>query len=120
MSSQTDFILKHIAEQYGVLPEYLFRKHPTCAVFRQTHNRKWFAVMQQVSGSQIALPIQDKVAILNVKLPPEWVAQLSEQDGFAPAYHMNKRHWLTLRLDGTLPENQLLALLAESFRQTRG
>ncbi|MDO4433627.1 MAG: MmcQ/YjbR family DNA-binding protein [Alysiella sp.] len=119
MISQVHFIHNHIFEKYGVLPEYIFRQHPDCAVFRHTHNRKWFVITLAVSGSQIGLPSQDKIPIMNVKLPPEWVAQLSGQAGFAPAYHMNKRHWLTVRLDGSLPEKQLLELLTESFLQTQ-
>lgn len=119
MPTQTDFVQQHIAEQYGVQPEYLWRTHPDYAVFRHPHNRKWFAVLMTVAGSKIGLPNHDKMPVMNVKLPPEWVAQLSGQQGFAPAYHMNKQHWLSLRLDNTLPETQIMDLLKESFLQTR-
>lgn len=116
---QTQIIHNFIAKQYDILPEYLFRKYPDCAVFRHPHNRKWFALTMTVSGSKIDAQLADNIPIMNVKLPPEWVAQLSGQHGFAPAYHMNKRHWLSVRLDGTLPETQLIELLQESFLQTQ-
>lgn len=116
---QIDFIQNYIAEQYNILPEYLWRSHPNDAVFRHAHNRKWFVITMGLSGSQIGLQDIDNIDVMNVKLPPEWVAQLSGQHGFAPAFHMNKRHWLSVRLDGTLPENQIVDLLKESFLQTR-
>ena len=35
--------------------------------------------------------------------------------GIFPAYHMNKTHWVTVLLDGTLPEPELFWLLEESY-----
>ena len=39
-------------------------------------------------------------------------------DGVLPAYHMNKEHWVSLRLD-MLPDATLLDLLADSYGLTR-
>ncbi|WP_346667256.1 MmcQ/YjbR family DNA-binding protein [uncultured Desulfovibrio sp.] len=44
---------------------------------------------------------------------------LSGVPGAFPAYHMNKRHWITLALDGSFPEAELYRLVEESFRLTR-
>ncbi|WP_230470755.1 MmcQ/YjbR family DNA-binding protein [Kingella kingae] len=61
----------------------------------------------------------DNLAVVNVKLTPEWITQLSGQHGFAPAYHMNKKHWLSVRLDNMLPSSQIVDLLKTGFEQTR-
>ncbi|MDK4689163.1 MmcQ/YjbR family DNA-binding protein [Kingella negevensis] len=119
MPTQREWLTQHIANQYGTEPEYLWTKHPDYAVYRHSSNRKWFAIIMRVSGSQISLSDVDELDIINVKLPPEWITQLSGQHGFAPAYHMNKKHWLSVRLDNTLPENQILDLLKTSFAQTQ-
>lgn len=116
--TQRQLIFDFILTNHEINPEYLWRKHPSYAVFRHAHNRKWFAIVMTLSGSLLGLA-QNHVDVMNVKLPPEWVAQLSGQNGFAPAYHMNKTHWLTVRLDGTLPETQLIELLQISFLQTK-
>ncbi|MDK4530601.1 MmcQ/YjbR family DNA-binding protein [Kingella kingae] len=92
---------------------------PTYAVYRHSSNRKWFAIVMQIAGTQIGLDDVDNLAVVNVKLLPEWITQLSGQHGFAPAYHMNKKHWLSVRLDNTLPSSQIVDLLKTGFEQTR-
>lgn len=119
MSTQRPFLTDYIAQQYAVLPEFLWRHHPNYAVFRHAHNQKWFAIIMRVSGSLIGKNNENQYDIVNLKLPPEWVAQLSGQQGFVPAHHMNKRHWVSVYLDNSLPEKQLLSLLHESFTQTK-
>ena len=116
MNTQREILSQYIQDHYAASPEFLWRKYPTYAVFRHAHNRKWFAIIMNVSGSLFG--VEDNVDVMNVKLPPEWVAQLSGQVGFAPAYHMNKKHWLTVCLDNTLLEMQLIELLSESFLRT--
>ena len=32
-----------------------------------------------------------------------------------PAYHMNKKHWNSLILDGTIPEDDIRRMIAESY-----
>ena len=36
-----------------------------------------------------------------------------------PAYHMNKEHWNTVRLDGDVPEEELRAMLDHSWELTK-
>ena len=54
------------------------------------------------------------VEIMNLKLAPENVERLQKVPGCYPAYHMNKKHWITVLLDGTLPDDDVLALITES------
>jgi predicted DNA-binding protein (MmcQ/YjbR family) len=56
--------------------------------------------------------------IVNVKLDPGLVDELSTRDGFLPAYHMNKKQWVSVQLDGSVDADELTALLDESFQQT--
>ncbi len=36
-------------------------------------------------------------------------------DAILPGYHMNKEHWNTIRLDGSVPEEEILAWVDESY-----
>ena len=58
------------------------------------------------------------VEILNVKLAPEKSAHLITQKGFFPPYHMNKKNWITIVLDGTVRDSVIMELLAESHAFT--
>ena len=43
---------------------------------------------------------------------------LIRESGIMPAYHMNKMHWITVLLDGTVPEDNVFQLIDMSFMAT--
>lgn len=49
-----------------------------------------------------------------MKCPPATIATLRIRDGFLPAYHMDKNHWITVRLDGSVPQAEITRLLDTS------
>ena len=56
-------------------------------------------------------------ARINLKCDPERAAVLrDEYDSIIPGYHMNKRHWNTLILDGSLPSKLVRELIDHSYR----
>ena len=57
---------------------------------------------------------EDKIWV-NVKCDPQW-RDLWRQtyEAVVPAYHMNKKYWNSLILDGTIPEKELKRMIAES------
>ena len=61
---------------------------------------------------------QGSVDILVVKTRPERLNEYIGQPGCYSAYHMNKKHWLTLVLDGTLPDPVIEERIQESFALT--
>jgi predicted DNA-binding protein (MmcQ/YjbR family) len=87
-------------------------------VFRHPGNRKWFAIVMDVPDEKLGLEGDAIADIVNVKLDPGLVDELSTRDGFLPAYHMNKKQWVSVRLDGSVDTDKLTALLDESFQQT--
>ena len=53
---------------------------------------------------------------MNLKCEPDRAIELREQyDGVAPGYHMNKKHWNTLTLDGSVPDDVVLELVRHSY-----
>ena len=44
---------------------------------------------------------------------------MRKENGILPAYHMNKEHWITILLDGTVPEQKICDLIDISFDLTR-
>jgi predicted DNA-binding protein (MmcQ/YjbR family) len=54
---------------------------------------------------------------VNLKADPATASRLRRQyASIAPGYHMNKRHWNTVRLDGSVPDDVMKAMLEESYR----
>jgi predicted DNA-binding protein (MmcQ/YjbR family) len=53
---------------------------------------------------------------LSVKCDPELAVHLrATYPVIAPGYHLNKRHWNTITLDGTLPDQMVIDLLGDSY-----
>jgi len=53
---------------------------------------------------------------INVKVSPQWGDfWRSVHKSVIPGYHQNKRHWLTIILDGTIPENDICKMVSESY-----
>lgn len=53
---------------------------------------------------------------INLKCDPEKAQQLREQySGVLPGYHMNKRHWNTILMDGSVSDKMLLTWIDESY-----
>lgn len=57
--------------------------------------------------------------MINLKCDPFLIGSLRAQKGFHPAYHMNKEKWISIRLDGSVPEEQIRRLIDLSFELTR-
>ncbi len=107
-------------EQYGTSPEFLWRDAPDTGILRHTDNRKWFAAIIRVKRSRLGLNLSDDslVDVLNVKCPSELIGSLRMQTGILPGYHMNKQHWISILLDGSVPLEEICGLLDMSFEQT--
>lgn len=112
-------VIECIKETYEIIPEYLFKSDPECCVFRHRHSKKWFGVIMSISADKVGLEADTYIDVLNVKCDPEMVAVLNCQSGFAPAYHMNKKHWLTILLDGSVLNEQIAQLLDISYELTK-
>ena len=53
---------------------------------------------------------------LNVKCDPELAVQLrSAYPAIGPGYHLNKRHWNTITLDGSVPDEMVADLVGDSY-----
>jgi predicted DNA-binding protein (MmcQ/YjbR family) len=60
--------------------------------------------------------LTSEVLQFNVKCNPEYAVELREQyPGILPGYHMNKKHWNTIMVDGTLTANQLRGFIKDSY-----
>jgi predicted DNA-binding protein (MmcQ/YjbR family) len=53
---------------------------------------------------------------VNLKCDPERAIELRERyAAVTPGYHMNKKHWNTVLLDGTIPSHEIFAMIDHSF-----
>lgn len=74
-------------------------------------------LVYKVAGRMFALAVPEDVpARMNLKCDPERALELRDQyEGITPGYHMNKRHWNTVRLDGSVPGDLVVEMIADSY-----
>ena len=94
-------LLAHIADTYGITPDYPFEGDFTTAVCRHRDDRKWFAILMEIPRSRLGLSGEGTLNVVNLKISPEMLPSLLQERGVFPAYHMNKTHWVTVVTDGT-------------------
>jgi len=65
------------------------------------------------------LPLEGELS-LNLKCDPDVALQLREQyAAVRPGYHMNKKHWNTVDIDGTIPEQEIYRMIDHSYQLVR-
>lgn len=112
-------VIEFINNQYGAEAEYPWEKYSDYAVFRHTDNKKWFALIMSVGRDKIGLTREGMIDVINLKIDdPILHDELIHEDGISVGYHMNKQHWITVLLDGTVPYENICGLVDMSFQAT--
>lgn len=110
---QTKRIMSHVQEKYENQLEYLWEKSPDTAVLRHEDNQKWYAVLMKISWEKLDKTQEGLVEVVNLK--HDLVSDLLAERGIYPAFHMNKRYWISLPLDDTLTDEKVLELFERSW-----
>jgi predicted DNA-binding protein (MmcQ/YjbR family) len=89
-------------EQAGAIEDFPFG--PEHSVFK-------------VGGKIFALSALDRTPLeVSVKCEPELAEQLrASYPAIRPGYHLNKRHWNTITLDGSLSDQLVRELIEDSY-----
>ena len=105
-----------VQQQYGTEPEYPW--HDWNAVLRRKDNDKWYGVVLEVAGDKLGLSGDGIVDVLNVKSDPMLIGSLRGQNGYFPAYHMNKEKWISVLLGREELDESIKDLIALSYELT--
>lgn len=117
ITPQANRIASLIKEKYQNVSQFLWTKFPGYGVFRNQNNEKWYAVIMNINKQKLGLE-DVEIEIVNVKLEEERVSELLARKGFYPAYHMNKENWISIILDGSLSDDEVMTYVEESHRLT--
>ena len=121
-SDQANRIAAAVRNAYGVEPDFPFDdgRDRTAGVFRHADNGKWFGLIMHVKKCVLAGESDpEKIDVMNLKANPGKIRQLWQTPGVYPAYHMNRKYWISVALDGRLSDEAAMALIEDSFRLTQ-
>lgn len=125
----TQKLIAYAKYTYDAPLEFLWEKFDDNAVLRRQDNKKWFAVLIKIQKHKLGIQIDDsaiqsngaylhtdnKIEILVARINPDDVEKTIDNFGYLPAYHMNKKNWITILLDGSVPCDEVLSRLDDSF-----
>lgn len=118
-ASLREAVLEYVRKKYKSKIEYLWKSTPDAGVFRHGDNQKWYGLVMEVSRDKFGLSEEGYVCALNVKTDDPMLHDiLIRQDGFFPAYHMNKNSWISILLDGTVPFDRICDMIDMSYQAT--
>ena len=115
VGNQANRISQRIFDLFGDRPYFEWEKTPDYGVFKHKSTLKWYAIVMHILKNKVC-DLDGEFDVVNVKLDEDKILSLLEQDGFYPAYHMNKKYWISIALDDTLNDDFIMNCIQESYQ----
>lgn len=109
-------VIRYIENKYAGRLEFLWEKFPQNAVVRRSDNAKWYAAFLNLPQSKLGLKGNEKIDIIDLRIDPSEINAVIDGQKYFPGYHMNKKHWITIRLDGSVPPEEIYERIDASYR----
>lgn len=116
----TDIFQKYIdfiKVEFGAKREFPWEDESS--VFR-CPNEKWFALLMQIGFKKLGIESDELVWVVNLKADADKISELVNHKTIFPAWHMNKKYWITVILTAVTDFEQLCSLTIRSFELAGG
>ena len=114
-ANYTKEIVTYVKNKYGDELEFLWEKSPKNAVVRRKSSNKWYAVILTIPKRKFGLESDEVIEVINLHNIPKEIEKLIDYKRYFPAYHMNKKHWCTICLDGTIELKEIYKKIDISY-----
>lgn len=118
-SKEAKLIIKYIKEKYDNELEYLWKKFPENAIARNKENKKWYLVILTLDESKLIEGKSGKIEILDIRYQKDSIESIIDNVKFFPGYHMNKKSWITIKLDNSIKIEEIYKLIDNSYNLTK-
>lgn len=114
-SSQTCELIEFVRKTYNDELEFLWKKSPSNAVWRRKDTKKWYGAVLTVSRKKLGFQLEETVEVVDLRIAPEELKELVDGKKYFPGYHMNKKRWLTIVLDGSVSTDEICTRIDKSY-----
>ena len=111
-----DRVISIFLDKYGIEGEMPWSDDNTSIVFRSNKNKKWIGIMMDIPCSRLKLQGEERVDVINLKHTQSKIPSLIDNRSIFPAWHMNKKTWITVLLSSDLDWDFFSSLVEESRR----
>ncbi|WP_029758702.1 MmcQ/YjbR family DNA-binding protein [Fusobacterium nucleatum] len=114
-ANYTKEIIEYAKNKYGDELEFLWEKSPNNTVLRRKSTNKWYIVILTISKRKLGIDDDEIIEVINLHNTAEEVERSIDYKKYFPAYHMNKKYWYTICLDGTVELEEIYRLIDVSY-----
>lgn len=104
---QVKEVINYIVNKYQDNIEYLWETTPDSGIFRNKKNNKWYAALLSVKENRVGGNTENIIMVIDLMYYKDKTLEIVDNKKIYPGYHMNKKSWITIRLDGSV-ENELI------------
>lgn len=115
-SDYTKKIIQYVRDTYHDELEFLWPRFPTNAILRRKDTKKWYAALIVLSKRKLGVASDDVIDIIDLRIAPEDIDSVIDNKIFFAGYHMNKKHWYTICLDGSLAIEEIYQRIDTSYK----
>lgn len=113
-TGQSKEIIKYVKDQYNDDLEYLWKNSKT-AIWRNKKNNKWYGLMLVVEESKLSIESNKLIEALNLRYQKSNIDSIIDNKKIFKGYHMNKKNWITIPLDGSMDIKKIYELIDNSY-----
>ncbi len=115
---QSNRITDLIINKYGDEPEFLWKKFSGSGIFRNPESKKWYAAILDCDRGKIQAGKSGLIEVIDLKLEPKEVQKIIQKPNFYTGYHMNKKSWISIILDESVSDEEIMKFVDRSHNLT--
>lgn len=114
-SEFTQSVIQYVTDKYGDSLEFLWEKFTDNAIWRRKDNKKWYCLVLTIKRNKLGFDSDETVEAIDIRYNADKIDELVDNVKIFRGYHMNKKHWITICMDGSVELSQIYALIDNSY-----
>lgn len=112
--------IQFIQNHFGTLGDNPFNEDSFDTLVFRTAKKSWFALLMTIKFKNLGIDSDELVSVVNLKHHWEKIPKIIDKKNIFNAYHMSKKHWITVILSDNIDFDFLKDLTKESFDLVSG
>lgn len=114
-NKQSKEIIEYIKQKYNDELEFLWEKFEDVAIWRNKQNEKWYGLIMKISEQKLGIESEKIIEVIDIRYQKEEVQNIVDNKKIFPGYHMNKKSWITIKLDNSIETDKIKELIDNSY-----
>lgn len=117
---QAKEVITYIEEKYGDKLEFLWEKFDNNAIWRNKQNNKWYGILLALSERKLGIESDKIIEVIDLRYQKDEIEHVLDNTKIFPGYHMNKKSWITIKLDESLDTKKIFEFIDNSYKLSIG